>query len=107
MLVGEEGRMEIPAHKLLLAACSPYFNSRFVLQSDVGVKPLFELWLAFKLLMCSGSVQLGRLRGIAETAKEGSESRFSFKSLHSNLYLLPISGKRDYIKGQMNRGSCI
>ena len=48
VLVGEEGRMEIPAHKLLLAACSPYFNSRFVLQSDVGVKPLIELW--FKLL---------------------------------------------------------
>ena len=28
VLVGEEGRLEIPGHKLLLAACSPYFNSR-------------------------------------------------------------------------------
>ena len=31
--------------------------------------------------MCSGSVQLGRLREIAETAMEGSESRFSFRAL--------------------------
>ena len=30
VLVGEESRLEIPVHKLLLAACSPYFNSRFV-----------------------------------------------------------------------------
>ena len=34
VLVGEEGRLEIPAHKLLLAACSPYFNSRFGLRTD-------------------------------------------------------------------------
>ena len=30
VLVGEEAVLEIPAHKLLLAACSPYFNSRLV-----------------------------------------------------------------------------
>ena len=34
VLVGEEAVLEIPAHKLLLAACSPYFNSRLV---DISV----------------------------------------------------------------------
>ena len=74
VLVGEEAVLEIPAHKLLLAACSPYFNSRLV-DIFATFNHIVSSVLFYDLIWTLGSVPPGKERGIAGTMREGSECR--------------------------------